>query len=381
MAGRGDGGTTSACPVCAAGGAETFFESALDWSVRSDTAPIEGGARVLRCRACGHLFKPLEAVRAAADYRGYRGVFGGAADGDKMDFSARPVTRSDALIRALAGEGLLGPGARVLDFGCNRGAFLARLPPGRHAGYEVSAHYRPIVEGLGFSFHGPEDLPPGRSFGVVSLIHVLEHLPAPAADLKPALDALADDGRVLIEVPDPYSQPTDLYLADHVSHFSAAALDAALARAGLSPALSPRNLLAGEWTALYARKPGARPGARPSAPPTSAAQEALRASLREGERRLLALAAEPGPFIVYGAGVLGTLVASVLGAKAAAYVDDNPAWQGGEREGLKILAPSAADPRAAVVVAVPPRAAAAVAARARAQGRRAEIVFAPPRPE
>ena len=73
-------------------------------------------------------------------------------------------------------------------------------------------------------------------------------------DMKPGLAALKREGTVLIEVPDPVSAPTDLYVIDHCHHYLPSALDRSLALSGLVPTGDELSgLIAGETTRVYKR--------------------------------------------------------------------------------------------------------------------------------
>ena len=111
----------------------------------------------------------------------------------------------------LAGAGRRGAAAgrppRVLDLGCGSGAFLARLAA---RGCEchgteltpVTAQRARAVPGLALRT-GPltQDAYPDAHFDVISLWHVLEHLPDPDAALRACRRWLAPGGVLLLAVP------------------------------------------------------------------------------------------------------------------------------------------------------------------------------------
>ena len=94
---------------------------------------------------------------------------------------------------------------RILDVGCGDGLFFDRLTPlGEVDGVEPSAAF--------VSEHGPhrsriyvgpfdENFQPGKQYGLILMLDVLEHLADPAAALRHALTILAPEGLLLITVP------------------------------------------------------------------------------------------------------------------------------------------------------------------------------------
>lgn len=135
---------------------------------------------------------------------------------------------------------------RLLDVGCGDGDFLAAL---EKRGWEVhGCEFSRTAAGLarskGIEVHqGPLSSAgyPAGFFDVVTLWHVLEHLPEPARDLTVVHRLLKDDGLLVIEVPDSAS-PTfhlcgrswfPLDVPRHLQHFTPTTLDAMLDRAGL----------------------------------------------------------------------------------------------------------------------------------------------------
>ena len=76
----------------------------------------------------------------------------------------------------------------------------------------------------------PSDLP--GQFDLVSMIHVLEHIPQPAAFLERLLPKLVPGGLLVVELPHHVTNPFELLIADHCTHFSAATAAALLQRWG-----------------------------------------------------------------------------------------------------------------------------------------------------
>jgi methyltransferase family protein len=355
----------SGCPACGDGEGSPFFHSELSWSIRSDGAALPASAAAENCIRCGHVFKQGCDARRWADYERYE-AYGDDPSRDKLDFgTGAPVARSAALLAYLREEGVLAAGMDVLDYGCHRGALLALLGAGRHAGFDVSERYRSVVESLGFAYHGPAHPPPEAAFDLLTLVHVAEHLVDPPLDLEAGLRALRGDGRMVVQVPEIRSQPTDLYVMDHRSHFSADSLDRAMARAGLSPVRRTRSVIPGELTGVYARGPGPIPLPPGPSPEARSARDVL----RRGEARLHEILRQDRPCVVFGAGLLGTILVSVLGGRVTGVVDDDAGRHRGRLLGLEVIPLAAVRPGTAlVVVAVPPTAARRVADRCRELG-------------
>lgn len=352
------------CPACGSKGAAAFFRSRLESAVASDWRIVARRAEILSCRACAHLFKPAELVKSCADYANYQ-MLADSPERDKIEFNrTMPVSRSAALLAHLRARGMLMGREVALDYGCNRGSFLALLGPEPHLGFDVSEKYRPIVEGLGYRYHTPRFPPAESSVDVLTLIHVFEHLMDPARDMDFGLKALRPEGKVLLQVPDALAQPTDLFVMDHVSHFSPHALDRAAGRAGLIPDGPQVSPISGEITGIYRR--GSVPA--PSSPNPPAMLTALKAALEEGERVILEEKSAGRPVVLYGAGLVGSLVAGALGPIASAYADDNPQLHGSRQNGRPVTPLEAVPKGSRVVLTVPPAAQARAEEKARAMG-------------
>jgi SAM-dependent methyltransferase len=123
----------------------------------------------------------------------------------------------------------------------------AHLNHFRRAGWQVSGcDPSPKACAQARSIHGididcgieAQALPYKRNLDVILFSHVLEHLSDPISALRRAREALANDGRIVLEVPcaiAPNLLPPGWFTFEHLSYFSETSLVAMLAAAGLEP--------------------------------------------------------------------------------------------------------------------------------------------------
>ncbi|HUJ09745.1 MAG TPA: class I SAM-dependent methyltransferase [Verrucomicrobiae bacterium] len=136
---------------------------------------------------------------------------------------------------------------RLLGVGCATGRFLAQMQPHgwQVAGVEWNAQAAARArEALGAEVHTGDVLScpwPDASFDVVTLWHVLEHLPDPKAALEKIIQLLRPGGRVVILAPSAANaefwllgrldhHPVDI--PRHLYHFSPSTLTALLKQTG-----------------------------------------------------------------------------------------------------------------------------------------------------
>lgn len=136
---------------------------------------------------------------------------------------------------------------KLLDIGCGAGFFIACLK-----GYDWDVTGIDVSEwasgfardklGLNVFTGGVEDVPFNEQFDVITMYHVLEHLPNPLKTLKRVSEILANDGVLVIKGPNlasfdriwhgknwrGYDPPFDLY------HFNPKTYRMMLTKAGLS---------------------------------------------------------------------------------------------------------------------------------------------------
>jgi len=122
---------------------------------------------------------------------------------------------------------------KALDVGCGNGMYLLFLKRlgWDVTGFDIASHVDAAVSEAGIPVltGSLESLLPYRgAFALISMWHVLEHLPDPAADLQRIRDLLSHDGSLLIGVPNSASITAKLMrsywyqwdLPRHLNHFT-----------------------------------------------------------------------------------------------------------------------------------------------------------------
>ena len=127
----------------------------------------------------------------------------------------------------------------ILDIGCSTGALLQQLQLYYQAhpyGIEPGDLYRQFAQGLNIEVYPSiEDLPSTslKTFDLVSLMHVLEHLPDPVGYLQNLREKfLHPRGWLLLEVPNLYAH--DCFEVAHLTSFSPHTLKQVVRKAGFN---------------------------------------------------------------------------------------------------------------------------------------------------
>ena len=217
------------CHICGAQQLRLFSHYDNLPRVASDCVPWRAGGRLGVCQHCFCIQNPVDAQWHAetsqiyGQYQIYRqsagseqGVF---AEGKQL------VPRSAKIFQQAKPYFDLEKPGRLLDIGCANGELLRCFgllaPHWKLSGFEIDDKRKEEVEQI----PGVEKFASGSldklktRFDIITLIHVLEHLPNPVQWLKDLHRLLTPTGYVLIQVPDPQQNPYNLLVADHCSHF------------------------------------------------------------------------------------------------------------------------------------------------------------------
>jgi len=361
---------THTCHACRSGTLRIVPGSETLHRVTSDAKAWPPGGRLGYCPNCGLAQTATTGSWHEEIQRIYEGytIYHQGAGAEQSVFGQQDggsVLRSEALIKALASRQELPATGRLLDVGCGNGSFLRScsraLPGWELQGTEFDEKYQDEVEAIAgvSAMHGGklEDVP-GR-FDVVSMIHVLEHIPDPIPLLRNIQARLTPGGVLFVQTPDCLANPVAMLVADHCSHFSKGSLGGLIARAGYREVVA-----ADDWTprelSVTARMD--REGGLTDSPPQPekilAGLDWLRACARDAERL-----AEVGEFGVFGTSNAATWLEAEIGGRASFFVDEDPSRIGRVHLGKPILAPAEISEGATVYVALPHPLAGAIAVR------------------
>jgi SAM-dependent methyltransferase len=260
-----------ACPLCGHGSFERL--ACID--------RYGMGLATVGCRGCGLVqTQPRLTPSGFADFyrQSYRAYYQGVVE-PSADYvrQMNKGVRLDATAAWLKEAGALDPAAAVLDVGCSEGTLFAALRRAGFAGPLCGVEPNDAFRAYTRAEQGAEvvasadELPEAwrGSIGLVTMIHVLEHVVDPVATLGHLRGFLGAGGHLYVDVPDvaEYGSLNDLHIA-HIFHFSASTLTATLAVAGF------------ELVRLEAHRPPGHPPslralARPAAAPAPSEQPAV----------------------------------------------------------------------------------------------------------
>ena len=219
--------TVDYCPLCQHPQNQLF-----------DQREFQGGEVLNRiCSRCGFVFQsPRMTVVELDDFyaRQYRQVYQGDEGPTSKDIMIQEG-RADFLLEFVKASGH--QVHRHLDIGCSSGILLERFKNNlgcEPVGVEPGDAYREYARQKGLVLYPSLDEMLSQSeprFDLISLAHVLEHIPNPVAYLSDLREnILSASGLILIEVPNLYGH--DSFEIAHMSSFSTQILKETLKQAG-----------------------------------------------------------------------------------------------------------------------------------------------------
>lgn len=366
-------GGAAACHLCGAPGTIPLAAYPSLPRVTSDCKPWPPGGQLVACPGCGCVQKVIdpawrdEAGRVYADYTLYYQA-GGMEQAVFDPASGAAAPRSEQVIRRIRELHHLPETGRMIDVGCGNGAFLrafSRLIPGWHLfGTEQSDRTRETVAQIpGFEtlYTCPIAEVPGR-FDLVSIIHVLEHIPDPRPFLADVREKLTEGGTLVIQVPNAAQNPFDLMIVDHSTHFTPETLGALVRSCGFGDVVVTTDWVPKEIS-LIAHPSGvpAREGLAPEADAARSAERSL-----DWLGNVLAQARElaaGGRFGLFGTSIASMWLLGDLGDRVEFFVEEDPHRVGRTLLGRPVYRPGDVPRDAHVLVALAPHVAESVCRR------------------
>jgi SAM-dependent methyltransferase len=257
----------------------------------------------------------------------------------------------------------LSHGARLLDYGCAKGATLRKLialrPDLEPHLFDVSRMYLPFWEKFAREENWATYKIPQHwhdRFDLVTTFFALEHVGDPARGLRDMARLLKPGGVLYGIVPNVLSNTADFVVVDHVNHFSLPSLEKALVDAGLRPLEIDDAAHVGAYVFQARRAQDSTAGPRIGGDFRPLAESVARiadywrrlgARVRDFESSLAANARAA----IYGSGFYGTFIAAALHdiRRIECFLDRNPFRQGKELLGKPIIAPDELAPGVDVI--------------------------------
>lgn len=217
-----------------------------------------------QCENCGLVFQSVEESRAADPgfyTETYRKIYQSSEEPTAKDVWVQEQ-RAEHLVRLVRAKGVEAP-KRVLDIGASTGILLEAFERTHNSdvtGVEPGEAYRAYAEEKGIKmFDSLETLIANRpeKFDLVSMVHVLEHLPDPVGTLqKIRKELLSENGVLLLEVPNFYVH--DSYELAHLACYTPHTVVEAVQQAGFELVSLhghgiPRSILLNLYLTLLAK--------------------------------------------------------------------------------------------------------------------------------
>jgi 2-polyprenyl-3-methyl-5-hydroxy-6-metoxy-1,4-benzoquinol methylase len=221
------------------------------------------------CRRCGLVYQSprMTAAERQAFYESqYRLLYQGQ-EGPSLKDLATQAARAQAALEF--STDYIVACTRLLDIGCSTGALLQKFASHYHCrahGVEPGTRYRQYAQSQGLPVYASLDeigQGEGLHFDLVSMMHVLEHLPHPVEYLREIREKyLVSSGWLLLEVPNLYAH--DCFEVAHLVSFSAHTLAEVVHKAGfkvvrLRAQGAPRSHLIPLYLTMLARPDGIAP--------------------------------------------------------------------------------------------------------------------------
>ena len=342
--------------------------------VTSDCRPWPAGGALAVCSNCGTVLKPTDlkwTEETKNIYSGYS-IYSQSNGVETAIFemnAGAPSLRSEKIVDFLTEVHKLPTSGRLLDVGCGNGAFLRafakRASGWSLAGTELSETNKQQIEnipGVERLYCTPPSDVPGV-FDVISLIHVIEHIPDPSDFLVSLYSKLNQSGALLVELPNHEENPFDLLIADHCNHFTPATLEYFFLRNGIKPLAVRSDWISKEITAFASGDRETATTELSSGASNAGGRIARSISWLKSVRSAAMDLSARNPIGFFGASIGASWLFGELDGAVSFFVDEDPNRFGKSHLGKKIYSPESVPAGSTVFIPLPEKIAARIRER------------------
>lgn len=209
------------CNICE-GELNQIISTQNSVSVSSDNKIVKASLVIYKCKSCSHIqkVKDNQIQKVYEEYKKDDLVEGQ----DQTKFiDGKPFFRTDILVSTIISS--LKEKKTLLDIGTGTGVFLLSCNKYLNLdlyAFDLNSRYKSKIESINNikEFYTNNLNGIDKSFDIISLIHVFEHIEKPLEALKILKSKLNKDGMIIIQVPSITENPNDILIYDHYSHFS-----------------------------------------------------------------------------------------------------------------------------------------------------------------
>jgi 2-polyprenyl-3-methyl-5-hydroxy-6-metoxy-1,4-benzoquinol methylase len=219
--------TLSNCPIC------DSLENSLFLSCKDNTVSRET-FNIVQCNSCGFKFtNPRPDALKLGDYYKSEEYVSHSNTSKGFVNSAYQLVRKYTLLKKLQLISKFYKTGSILDIGCGTGEFLKTFKDAKWQtlGIEPSPVVREMaIKNYGLDIRDESEITnlKSESFDVITMWHVLEHVPNINDRVEELKRLIRPDGMIIVAVPNPTSLDAKIYLENwaaydvprHLSHFS-----------------------------------------------------------------------------------------------------------------------------------------------------------------
>jgi len=331
--------------------------------VTSDCQPWKSDGCLLLCEKCGGIQKKIdgkwlnEINKIYDEYSIYE-----LSDGEEQPVFDKktgvPKTRSSKLIEQFLNIIDLPEKGRLIDVGCGNGALLKSFsffkPDWKLAGSELNDKYFERI----LKIHNVQNVYScpieniNEKFDVVTMLHLLEHITDPVNFLIKSKELLNDDGILLIQLPNCFENPFDLFIVDHCSHFYLDSLEYVVSSAGYEIIFSSSECISKEITIVAKKSEKNVEVKYPQLNLKRILSNRINwlVNLKNNAEKI----AENNKFGIFGTSIAGTWLWSELNNKVDFFVDEDKSKIGKKYKNCPIFTTDDIPDGSHVFIALPP---------------------------